>query len=637
MTSPSSRVLDSGLMTHFWSRDDILSRWAETTSLKVVADCARLNALTAIQCAGSGHIGTSLSSLDMMVAIRRFLGGEDFLTADWSAGLFFSSKGHDAPAYYATMHACGALNDDDLFTLRRLGGLPGHPETVTPGVPTNTGSLGMGISKAKGFVKAQRLRDPRSRQPVVVMLGDGELNEGQIWESMPGAVRDGFSELIAIVDANQIQSDTWTESTLPMGDIRQRVEGVGWFYLECDGNNPDEVLETLEKCSQQALPSFIVGHTTKGSGVPWMEQFPDSGEYYKFHSGALASDLYTQAAQLLADKGAGQDSMDSSLGTLSPARPEADSLSPRARPESLLTLWEEMLRDVMKTHPEVVALDGDLSYDTGTHLARKDFPDRYIQAGIAEQDMVSMAGTLALSGQIPIVHSFATFLTMRATEQIFNNATEYSRVIYMGFLAGLVPSAPGFSHQAVTDVGIMASIPGMRVFEPSCGEELQWSITQALAHEGPSYIRVGGLSPAPRAQSVKGYLTERRVGGDGAFVASGPLLTLAALDAAEILEKESGLDVSVYTTPEICGEPDPSALGMLPKTGSLIVLENHNPSLAKHEHLSRAMSDGDVPVRRVGLVGVPANGQPDEVMEFHGLDAQSLAAQFLAHQTIRAN
>lgn len=133
----------------------------------------------------------------------------------------------------------------------------------------------------------------------------------------------------------------------------------------------------------------------------------------------------------------------------------------------------------------------------------------------------------------------------------------------MGFLAGLVPSAPGFSHQAVTDVGIMASIPGMRVFEPSCGEELQWSITQALAHEGPSYIRVGGLSPAPRAQSVKGYLTERRVGGEGAFVASGPLLTLAALDAAEILEKESGLEVSVYTTPEICRQPDTPALESL--------------------------------------------------------------------------
>jgi len=189
----------------------------------------------------------------------------------------------------------------------------------------------------------------------------------------------------------------------------------------------------------------------------------------------------------------------------------------------------------------------------------------------------------------------------------------------------------------VTDVGIMSSIPGMRVFEPSCGEELQWSITQALAHKGPSYIRVGGLSPAPRAQSVRGYLTERVVGADGVIVASGPLLTLAALAAAEILQKDNGLEVSVYTTPEICSEPDSSVLEILSTTELLIVLENHNPSLAKYEHLSRALSDAGVPVCRVGLVGVPANGQPGEVMEFHGLDAQSLAAQFLAHQSPRAN
>ena len=630
MTSPHTRLLDSGLTTLFWSRQNIQDRWKDSHSLKVVADCARLNALTAIQVAGSGHIGTSLSSLDMMVAIRRFLAGENFLDADWSNGLFFSSKGHDAPAYYATMHACGALQDDDLFTLRRLGGLPGHPETITPGVPTNTGSLGMGISKAKGFVKSQRLSDPDSRTPVVVMLGDGELNEGQIWESMPGAVRDGFSELIAIVDSNKIQSDTWTESTLPMGDLRRRVEGVGWFYLECEGNNPDAVLSALEQAVAQPLPSFIVGHTTKGSGVPWMETFPENGDYYKFHSGALAPELYSKAAELLAQRGAGV-TPDPALEVLESSRPETDSLNPRVRPESLLTVWEEMLPNVMETHPEVIALDGDLSYDTGTHLARKDFPNRYIQAGIAEQDMVSMAGTLALSGQIPIVHSFATFLTMRAAEQIFNNATEYSRVIYLGFLAGLVPSAPGFSHQAVTDVGIMSSIPGMRVFEPSCATELRWTVDQALGYDGPSYIRVGGMTPAPMAHSVSTYLTTRVGGEDGAFVASGPLLALVALDAAEILQKDHGIAVSVFTAPEICAEPGQGDLQELDEDRAVFVLENHNPALAKHSHIARTLSHRPG-VYRVGLEGVPANGQPVEVMKFHHLDAESLVALFLANR-----
>ncbi|MGB4713478.1 MAG: hypothetical protein WBH26_05685, partial [Pontimonas sp.] len=119
----SQRLNDSGQPFDFWPQSAIRARWEETNDLKQVADQCRLNALTAIQFAGSGHIGTSLSSLDIMVAVRRFLGGENFLTAP-TERVFFSSKGHDAPAFYATMHACGQLEDEDLFTLRRLGGLP---------------------------------------------------------------------------------------------------------------------------------------------------------------------------------------------------------------------------------------------------------------------------------------------------------------------------------------------------------------------------------------------------------------------------------------------------------------------------------------------------------------------------------
>ena len=630
--TPKSRTLPSGIDVHYWERDAIFSLWGDRKSLKMVADCCRLNAVTAIQVAGSGHIGTSLSSLDIMIAVRRFLAGHTFLDGANPERTFFSSKGHDAPAFYAMMHACGQLTDEDLFTLRRLGGLPGHPETITPGVPTNTGSLGMGISKAKGFTKAQRLNNPDSRDPVVVMLGDGELNEGQIWESMPGAVRDGFSELIAIVDANQIQSDTWTNSTLPMGDMRKRVEGVGWAYLECDGNNPDEVLEALEHSRKFNQPTLILADTLKGSGIAWMEEFPAKGEYYKFHSGALAPEVYATAARILIGKVTGVSGHASEV-ELPTERPELDSFTPRARPESMLTLWEKMLMEVMTDNPQVVALDGDLSYDTGTHLARHLFPDRYIQAGIAEQDMVSTAGTLALSGYLPIVHSFATFLTMRATEQIFNNATEYSRIIYLGFLAGLVPSAPGFSHQAVTDVGIMSSIPGMRVFEPSCAMELRWALSQAQIHPGPSYIRMGGLSPTDEAQdgAVADSMVVRAPGEKVAFVSSGPLLTNAALEARDALMETKGFHSAVYTIPEITGSGLDLAVSVLSDYELIVVLENYNPALGKYTLLEKALAAaGRSKVIRLGLEGIPANGQPAEVLAHHGLDVPSIVSAVAA-------
>ena len=631
MSLPTVFSSPSGSEYLFWTRDQLVANWRANQDLKRLAFGCRLNALSAIQAAGSGHIGTSFSSLDIMVSVRHFLASDAFLSGNTpDRGLFFSSKGHDAPAFYSVMHLCGELKDSDLLTLRRLGGLPGHPETITPGVPTNTGSLGMGISKAKGFIKAHRMDNPASRSPVVVMLGDGELNEGQIWESMPGAVRDGFSELIAIVDSNKIQSDSWTDTTLPMGDLRQRVEGTGWHYLECDGHDVDSIVSALAQAEQDERPSFLVAHTVKGSGVSWMESFDGAGDYYKFHSGAIAEDLYRDAiSQLVPGFTDGERGISSGVGE--EARNEFDNRTPRPRATSMLVLWEQLLPQLMADNLDIVIMDGDLSYDTGTHLARNEFPDRYIQAGIAEQDMVSTAGTMALSGKTPMVHSFSTFLTMRAAEHIFNNATEYSRVLYFGFLAGLVPSAPGFSHQAVSDVGLMVSVPRMKLVEPACLTELASAARWALNQGDPVYFRMGGLAALEAAQTSvnPGELVERVSGSTVAFVASGPLLAGEALSAISSLTEAAVGQPALFTMPWL-GEPlGDDALEKLRAFDHVVVLENHNPALAKHHHIADQLNgDQSVSVTRMGLTGIPSNGQPSEVLNHHQLDAAAMVRKY---------
>jgi transketolase len=275
-------------------------------------------------------------------------------------------------------------------------------------------------------------------------------------------------------------------------------------------------------------------------------------------------------------------------------------------------------------------MDGDLSYDTGTHLARKAFPDRYIQAGIAEQDMVSLAGTLALAGKTPIVHSFSTFLTMRAAEQIFNNATEYSRVLYFGFLAGLVPSAPGFSHQAVSDVGLMSSVPRMHIIEPACASELKSGVAWALSQGDPVYFRMGNTTPMVAASGAvnPGDLVPRRVGNEVAVVSSGPLLTEQALAAAEILSG-TGSEIAVYTMPWSTTVLSAQSADELSRYNTVFVLENHNPARAKHLLLTEGNPLGpQTRVYRVGLEGIPQNGQPAEVLEHHGLDSKTLADHF---------
>src|ERR1700742_4203670 len=167
-----------------------------------LADANRINALSSIMEAGSGHIGTSFSVADILAWLHL-----EVLEAD---DVCFSSKGHDAPAVYAALAGVGKIEFDLLHRLRRMGGLPGHPDiAAVPAVQTNTGSLGMGISKAKGFARAARLAGARRR--VFVVTGDGELQEGQFWESLGQAASEGFSEITAIVDHNKLQSDTWVE------------------------------------------------------------------------------------------------------------------------------------------------------------------------------------------------------------------------------------------------------------------------------------------------------------------------------------------------------------------------------------------------------------------------------------------
>src|SRR5262245_37180771 len=170
---------------------------AAATELRTAAfaTACRINTLYAIARAGSGHIGTSFSCLDVVSWL--FL-NELRRSNDGLQDTYFSSKGHDVPALYAVLTATGLLDFDMIHRLRRLGGVPGHPDVSVPHLETNTGSLGMGVSKAKGMILANRLAGRDAR--IYVLTGDGELQEGQFWESLPSAVAQRMGELTVIVD-----------------------------------------------------------------------------------------------------------------------------------------------------------------------------------------------------------------------------------------------------------------------------------------------------------------------------------------------------------------------------------------------------------------------------------------------------
>jgi len=410
------RHLPSSDFDRIW---DLPADACELTAL--FADMCRVNALYMIARAGSGHIGSSFSSLDVVSWIylqELGLGPSGPLSGvpgpDAVSGVYLSSKGHDAPGLYAVLTACRQLDFDLLHRLRRIDGLPGHPDVNTPGIFANTGSLGMGISKAKGMVEAARLGG--ARLPVFVLTGDGELQEGQIWESLQGAANRGLGEISVVVDHNKIQSDTWVSAVSDLGDLEAKFAAFGWKVARCDGHDVAAFSRALDDSRQDPdVPGVVIADTVKGRGVSFMQVVdPDTG-MYRFHSGAPEVDVFDQAVDELVGR---CDARLAHLGApaLTPVEVQVAART-KASGQRMVAAYSAAICDQAGRDDRIVALDADLVLDTGLVDFAARFPERFVECGIAEQDMVSQAGGLALRGLLPVVHSFACFLAARPCEQ----------------------------------------------------------------------------------------------------------------------------------------------------------------------------------------------------------------------------
>lgn len=592
----------------------------------IFADMCRLNALYMIARAGSGHIGSSFSSLDII----SWLLLEEMREED----IFFSSKGHDAPGYYSTLIGMGKLEFDLIHKLRKIDGLPGHPDIGTPGIVTNTGSLGMGISKAKGMVFANRLANrPGS---VFVMTGDGELQEGQFWESLVSAVNYGLHEITAIVDHNKLQSDTFVKNVSDLGDLEAKLRAFGWRVERCDGNDIGAFSATLASLKGETRPRIIIADTIKGKGVSFMEHTSLDSDVamYRFHSGAPDASSYRLAAQEIMAR------LQQRMGDASAAALDFETIEREATPappataQRLIPAYTRALLEQAEKHPNLVALDADLILDTGLIPFRDRFPERFFECGIAEQDMVSMAGGMALKGLLPVVHSFACFLSTRPNEQIYNNATERTKIIYVGSLAGVVPGGPGHSHQAVRDISTLAAIPGLTLVEPSCEAEvsllLDWCINEA---PGSCYLRLVSLPWEIPYQLPEDYRPKYGQGvtlvegTDVAIIAYGPVLLSAAVQAAGILAKEKNLGVKVINLPWLNIVDSNWLKTTIGSCRHVLCLDNHYVSGGQVEVLSRTMvqwGSQHARVHHLGLKEVPPSGTNPEVLSRIRLDAGAI-------------
>jgi transketolase len=600
----------------------------------IFADACRLNALYMIERAGSGHPGTTFSSIDVVTWLHlEVLGPND---------RYFSSKGHDVPGLYAVLIGLGRLDFDLLHGLRRFGGLPGHPDVVrTPEVVTSTGSLGMGISKARGFVLADRLAGRSGT--VYVLTGDGELQEGQFWESLQPTANRGVDEIVVIVDRNEVQSDTWVSEVSDLGDLEAKIATFGWAVDHCDGNDVASFASTLDglRTREPSRPKAIVAHTRKGAGVSFMEpasHLPVADtSLYKFHSGAPSAEQYEIALEEIKTRLDGRlAAVGAAPVELTVADPPPHRSETRYR-QRLVAAYGDALVEQAQREPRLVALDADLRYDCGLVDFREQYPERFFECGIAEQDMVSQAGAMALAGLLPVVHSFACFLSTRPNEQIYNNATEGTKVIYVGSLAGVVPGGPGHSHQSVRDISALGSVPGMSVVEPFCEEEVRLAVDWAVNDApGPVYLRLVSVTWAlgfdpPELDFVPGRGTVLRSGEDALLVGTGPVIIAAAMEAAELLA-ERGVDCGVVALPWL-RDVDGAWLADVAGPTPIFCVDNHYTVGGQGDAVLAAVAEHGVRVHKLGVEHVPHSGQNEEVLAAHGLDAEGIANHVLATAT----
>ncbi len=244
--------------------------------LKKIANKIRKLIIQMISRAGSGHPGGSLSSTEIITCLFFEVMRHNPKDPHWpDRDRFHLSKGHTCPALYAALALCGYFPKEELWTLRKLGSiLQGHPDRRTPGVDVASGSLGQGLSVAVGMALAARLDKKDYR--VYCLMGDGEIQEGNIWEAAMSAAHFKLDNLCGIVDYNRFQIDGRVEEVMNLEPLVNKWEAFGWHVISCDGHNIEELLEAFDEAkSIKQKPTVIIAHTVKGKGVSFMEHVVD--------------------------------------------------------------------------------------------------------------------------------------------------------------------------------------------------------------------------------------------------------------------------------------------------------------------------------------------------------------------------
>ncbi len=584
--------------------------------LKDAANLMRGYDLVALHAAGSGHAGGTLSIMDITAALYLKIANHDPQNPSWAnRDRIIWSTGHKAPSLYLGLAFAGFCPVDDVVTLRKLSSpYQGHPHWLKlPGVEASTGSLGQGLSIAVGLALAARLDEKKHK--IFCIMGDGEQQEGQVWEAAMEAGHFHLDNVVAIVDCNRLQIDGLVKDVMNIDPLCAKYASFGWDVMRMDGHDMSQVVDALQQAKNSTgKPVVILADTVKGKGVSFME------DQAGWHGKTPNAEELTKGLQELglAERIPVQQLLDKAKQY----QVEVDRKLDAKMPKFTRNYWWNAA-DTMKVKMEPtrkgfgqsLAENGDddrvvcLGLDISGSITISDFyagkPERkkrWISLGIAEQSATSAAAGLAREGKLPVFGTYATFAAARNLDQIRTSVCYGNfNVLIAGAHGGVSVGPDGATHQALEDLFAMQGLPNMTVVVPCDVVETRKATNYLLLeHKGPKYIRFAReatpIVTDEKTPFVFGHANVIRLRHEGpnflsafdttlaasyknenedlSIVACGPMVP-EAMRAAYILKKEFGYEtrvLNIHTLKPIDAEAIVRAAA---ETGAVVTAEEH--------------------------------------------------------------
>jgi transketolase len=630
--------------------------------------------LISLACAGSGHSGGTLSIMDITAALYLKIAKHDPKDPFWEdRDRIVWSTGHKAPSLYLGLAMAGYFPVEDVARLRKLyAPYQGHPHWLKlAGVEASTGSLGQGLSIANGIALAGGL-DSKDYH-VFCLMGDGEQQEGQIWEAVMEAGHFKLDNLTGILDKNRLQIDGWVKEVMNIDPIIEKYKAFNWNVIEIDGHNMKEIVEGLEEAvAFKGKPTLIVANTVKGKGVSFMENIAG------WHGKAPSLEQMEQGLKELGiyEEMPIKKMFDIAAAHQKKATAELEAKMPKFSRDYFWNKGDRMKADMNPTRKgfgkalcdtgddeRMVCLGADISDSITISQFYKGCPGRekrWLSVGIAEQSGTGVSAGLAKEGKIPVFGTYGVFASGRNLDQLRTTVCYGEFNVFIAGAHGGVSVGPdGATHQALEELFQMCGLPGMTVVVPSDYLETRRASEYLLfEHEGPKYVRFAReATPVITTEETPwefGKANVIRYRGeedmfidafetmlasnydsedeDLSIIACGPSVP-EAMRAAYILKEEFGIETRVVNMHTVKPLDEDTIVRAALETGIVITAEEHQVGGFGNRVSSVVAQAKDLYGKPVimGMIGVKdrfgESGAPWELVKEFEVSAEHIAAK----------